>query len=66
MDCRSLANQAECTCTYASCDKRGVCCECILYHRRRKEIPGCLFPKESEKTYDRSVKAFVKAHARYL
>lgn len=36
-----------------------MCCECIRYHRAKNELPGCLFPKEAEKTYDRSVRKFV-------
>ncbi|MBI5376172.1 MAG: hypothetical protein HZA77_12100 [Candidatus Schekmanbacteria bacterium] len=52
-------NLGDCTCTY-SCEKRGICCECIAYHRRRKEIPGCFFSKEGEKTWDRSVANFIK------
>jgi len=53
-------NKADCTCTY-DCSKKGICCECIRYHRERGEIPGCLFPAEAEKTYDRSVDKFVQA-----
>ena len=53
-------NLKHCTCTYMSCDKRGMCCECIAYHRRSGEIPGCLFSQEGEKTYDRSVSYFIK------
>ena len=54
-------NLAVCTCTYAGCAKKGYCCECIAYHRQIGEIPGCLFPPEVEKTYDRSVSAFVRS-----
>ena len=35
-------NLKMCTCTYTGCDKTGVCCECIAYHRRMKQLPGCL------------------------
>ncbi len=48
-----------CTCTYHGCPRKGMCCECIRHHRERGEIPGCLFPKDAEKTYDRSVRKFV-------
>jgi hypothetical protein len=27
-----------------------------------KELPGCCFPKEAEKTYDRSFKQFVRIY----
>ena len=52
-------NLAECTCTY-SCDKRGICCECVAQHRAMGELPGCFFPPEAEKTYDRSIRKFVE------
>jgi len=34
-ECTLDVNFKECTCTYASCQRRGHCCACILYHRRR-------------------------------
>ncbi len=52
-------NLAECTCTY-SCDKRGICCECVAQHRAMGELPGCFFPPEAEKTYDRTIRKFVE------
>jgi hypothetical protein len=60
--CDQEKNLVNCTCTYTSCSKRGICCECIAYHRSKGEIPGCLFPKDVEKTYDRSIERFVKAY----
>jgi len=47
-------NLEMCTCTY-SCGKRGLCCECVAYHRDKGQIPGCFFPKDVEATYDRSI-----------
>ena len=35
-------NKKDCPCTYEPCDKKGICCECIAYHRRRGELPACL------------------------
>ncbi|MEW5693960.1 MAG: DUF6485 family protein [Candidatus Hydrogenedentota bacterium] len=61
MECQKEKNIDFCTCTYR-CDYRGMCCLCIQNHRDRGEIPGCLFTKEGEKTYDRSFKNFVKYH----
>jgi len=55
-------NLQECGCTYVPCDRKGKCCECIGYHRERNELPGCLFPPEIEKTYDRSIKKFVSVY----
>ena len=52
-------NLASCTCTY-SCGKRGVCCECVAQHRAAGELPGCFFPPDAERTYDRSIGYFVQ------
>ncbi len=61
MECKKEENLQHCTCTYASCDKHGLCCECIQYHLASRELPGCCFPPAAEKTYDRSFKAFARA-----
>lgn len=61
MECQKNNNREQCTCTYSSCDKRGMCCECIQYHLAMRQLPGCCFPSEAEKTYDRSFKAFSRA-----
>jgi len=61
MECKQEKNASDCACTYLSCDKRGMCCECIRYHLKMRELPGCCFPPEVERTYDRSFEAF--AHA---
>lgn len=53
-------NTFQCTCTYISCSHHGKCCECIDYHRRHGEVPGCLFTKHTEKTYDRSIDMLFK------
>ncbi len=47
-----------CACTYEPCSKKGKCCDCIAYHREMNQLPGCLFPPEAEKTYDRSIKYY--------
>jgi len=59
-------NLKDCGCTYISCGKRGICCECLRYHWSRKELPGCLFPPEAEKTYDRSLEYFIKVWSEKL
>ena len=57
-------NIAACTCTYDSCSRKGICCECIAYHRSHGELPGCLFPPEIERTYDRSIRKFLASMKR--
>ncbi len=64
MECDIEKNKASCTCTYTSCSRRGKCCDCVSSHRSRGELPGCFFPPEYERTYDRSVDNFIRAHSR--
>jgi hypothetical protein len=52
-------NLKHCTCTY-NCNKRGLCCECVAYHRSKGAIPGCFFTKAGEATWDRSGANFCK------
>ncbi len=59
MECRKEENLKDCNCTYEPCDRKGMCCLCIRYHRERGELPACLFSKEAERTYDRSIGKFV-------
>ncbi|MBU0762936.1 MAG: hypothetical protein KKD39_07905 [Candidatus Altiarchaeota archaeon] len=59
MDCRKNENMKDCNCSYP-CDKKGICCMCIKYHRERDELPACYFPEDAEKTYDRSIRYFLK------
>lgn len=56
-------NLKKCTCSYDYCSRKGKCCECISYHRSRNELPGCLFPPEVERTYDRSIERFIQAYS---
>jgi hypothetical protein len=59
VECPNLkVNLASCTCTYEPCSRKGKCCECIAYHRKSGDLPGCVFPKEAEATYDRSARKF--------
>ena len=53
------ANLEGCTCTYDPCSRKGLCCECVRYHRRMGEVPGCFFSEEAERTFDRSIAKFV-------
>lgn len=60
MDCKNRkASLAKCNCSWASCERKGVCCECVAYHRAQDQIPACFFPNDVERAYDRSVKNFV-------
>jgi len=62
MECRKEQNMAMCNCTYEPCPRKGICCECLHYHRQNGGLPACFFPKDAEKTYDRSIERFIKTH----
>ncbi|MGN0192734.1 MAG: DUF6485 family protein [Candidatus Gastranaerophilaceae bacterium] len=62
MECRKDENIKNCTCTY-NCPTKGICCVCVKEHRENGEIPGCFFPADAEKTYDRSVENFIKSRS---
>ncbi len=43
MECpNKKRNKSECPCTYEPCDRKGICCECILYHRGCGDKPACM------------------------
>ncbi len=60
MECTEKKNLKNCNCSYHPCSRKGKCCECLSYHLRNKELPACAFPKEAEKTYDRSFEHFAR------
>ena len=57
--CTSDQNKKNCNCTYA-CSRKGICCECIAYHRKAGELPACYFSAEAERTYDRSIENYLR------
>lgn len=59
MDCKKERNLSVCNCTF-SCSRKGICCECLAYHRDRGELPACYFSADVERTGDRSVEAYLK------
>ena len=58
MECKKSVNSRFCTCSYPGCDKHGVCCDCLRYHLQMRQLPGCCFPPQVERTYDRSFERF--------
>jgi hypothetical protein len=60
MECQKERNLKDCTCSYASCNKKGICCECLRYHLKSRQLPGCCFSPEAERTYDRSFEHFAR------
>ncbi len=63
MECKKEEHLKGCCCTYESCSRKGLCCECVAYHLAHNELPACAFPPEVERTYDRSFARFVKIHS---
>ena len=64
MDCKKASNRTDCSCTYEPCPRKGFCCDCVAYHRRNGELPGCFFTAEAERTYDRSMSNFLNTSRR--
>jgi hypothetical protein len=62
MECKVKQNKAMCSCSYEPCSRKGICCECIQYHLKNRQVPACFFPEDIEKTYDRSIESFIKAY----
>jgi hypothetical protein len=60
MECNKENNKKNCPCTYTSCPRRGLCCECIKHHVNNDELPACAFSKEAEATFDRSFSKFIE------
>jgi hypothetical protein len=60
MECNKAKNLKNCNCSYEPCSRKGLCCECLAYHRRSREVPACFFPDAVERTYDRSYENFAR------
>jgi hypothetical protein len=60
MECQKIENRRACPCTYEPCSRKGMCCECLSYHLKSRELPGCYFPAEAESTFDRSFRHFAE------
>jgi len=60
MECQKKKNLDRCNCSYEPCSRKGVCCECLEYHVRMRQLPACVFPEAAERTYDRSYEHFAR------
>jgi len=36
------ANEIDCPCGASDCERHGICCECIKYHRSQGGRPACV------------------------
>ena len=60
MECKQDETLKTCGCTYTSCDRQGICCDCLRYHLPSRQLPGCCFADDAERTYDRSFEHFAR------
>jgi hypothetical protein len=60
MECKKQTNLDKCNCTYEPCSRKGVCCDCLTYHLKKRDLPACCFSKDAEKTYNRSFEYFAE------
>ncbi len=60
MECKKDRNIANCNCSYGGCPRHGICCDCVMYHLKSRQVPACFFPEEVERTYDRSFEKFAE------
>ena len=42
MLCKKAANEKGCKCPETGCERHGVCCECVKYHKGMHGLPMCL------------------------
>lgn len=60
MECKKEHNSRSCNCSYEPCSRKGICCDCIAYHIKNRQLPACCFPRQAEMTYDRSFEHFAR------
>ena len=58
MSCQNTENLKNCNCS-ATCSRKGNCCQCLAHHKKKGQLPACLFPNDVERGYDRSVENFI-------
>ncbi|MDD5634545.1 MAG: DUF6485 family protein [Candidatus Omnitrophica bacterium] len=61
-ECKAGMNKKKCNCSYEPCSRKGICCDCLQYHLSMGRFPACVFPKDIEKTYDRSIEKFIETY----
>ena len=60
MECKQEEILKSCNCSYDPCSRKGICCDCISYHLKSRELPACVFPDDAERTFDRSFQHFAR------
>ncbi len=64
MECTSTRSKAHCNCSFTQCEKHGNCCQCVVFHRDRGEMPGCFFTPAAERRGDRTLRALLNDRER--
>lgn len=59
MECKQLDNLKNCNCTFV-CERKGFCCLCVAYHRKKDSLPACYFSDKVAATTDRSIETYLK------
>ncbi len=42
MGCKKDENEKSCACKDTDCERHGICCDCVRYHRKAGNLPKCL------------------------
>ncbi len=42
MECKVEANKEKCACTYDTCERQGICCDCLKNHLSSESLPACM------------------------
>ena len=63
MQCKKESNSKNCTCSYTSCSRHGVCCDCLKYHLNQRQLPACCFPDDIARTGERSFEKFIEVNS---
>lgn len=42
MECKVEKNKQGCACPSKSCERNGICCDCLRAHLARKSLPMCM------------------------
>ncbi len=60
LGCQKEQNKEKCNCSYPSCSRKGICCECLRYHLSNRQLPACCFTGDLAKTHERSFEKFAE------
>ena len=53
-------NLQHCNCTYEPCSRKGICCECLAYHREHAELRPVISRRKWKKPMIGALRDFSK------